>query len=215
MWERVMHEALPTMRRLAPPSSRVLEVGYGDGLLTCYLCRELGWRVVGLEVDEEKQRLARNHARQYMLAERLEFRCLNPEEVFEHQGRYDAVFIKTVLYLAQTLEEYGRRLDWIASVLKPGGILINFETGRSNALTRLYRTLRRRGYAHLCLYTSRVEALYNTRFDILERRYYGGVSQFAAPASSLYYLAAHLEEALSPRRADNCFLVSIIARRPG
>jgi hypothetical protein len=79
----------------------------------------------------------------------------------------------------------------------------------------LYRTLRRRSYTRLCLYTSRVEALYNTRFDIIERRYYGGLSQFAAPAPPLYRLAARLEEALSPRQADNCFMVSIIARRPG
>jgi hypothetical protein len=130
------------------------------------------------------------------------------------RASYDAVFIKTVLYLSKTLEEYGRWLDWISSVLRPGGVLVNFETGRANALTQFYRTLRRRRYTRLCLYTSRVEALYDTRFDILKRCYYGGLSQFAAPAPSFYRLAARLEEALSPRQADNCFMVSIIARRP-
>ncbi len=214
MWERALREAWPAMRELAPPASRVLEVGYGDGLLTCFLCRELGWRVVGLEVNPEAQRLAQEQARRFGLSDGLEFRCLEPQEVFRQQGRYDAVFIKTVLYLAQTLEEYGRRLDWIASILRPGGVLINFETGRANSLTQFYRILRRRSYAHLCLYTSRVEALYNSRFEIIERRYHGGLSQFAAPLPSIYHLAARLEEAMSPRRADNCFLVSIIARRP-
>jgi predicted O-methyltransferase YrrM len=215
MWERVIHEALPTMREMAPPESNVLEIGYGDGLLTCFLCRELGWRVVGLEVNPEAQRLAQEQARRFGLSDGLEFRCLKSEEVFRQQGRYDAVFVKTVLYLAETLEEYGRRLDWISSVLRPGGVLINFETGRANAVTQFYRTLRRRSYARLCLYTSRVEALYDSRFEIIERRYYGGLSQFAAPLPSLYHLAARLEEAMSPRRADNCFLASIIARRPG
>jgi precorrin-6B methylase 2 len=98
-----------------------LEVGYGDGLLTCFLCRELGWRVVGLEVNPEAQRLAQEHARRFGLSDGLEFRCLEPEEVFCQQGRYDAVFVKTVLYLAETLEEYGRRLTGLSRYSGPGG----------------------------------------------------------------------------------------------
>ncbi|MGQ9688638.1 MAG: SAM-dependent methyltransferase [Desulfobaccales bacterium] len=215
MWERAVREALPSIRELAPPESQVLELGYGDGLLTCYMCRELGWRVVGLEVDQEGQRLAQEHAQQFGLSDRLEFRCLEPGEVFNQRGQYDAVFIKTVLYLSETLEEYGRWLDWILTVLRPGGVFINFETGRSNSLTQLYRTLRRRSYTRLCLYDRRVEGLYDERFAILERRYYGGLSQFAAPLPPLYRLAACVEERWRPRQADNCFIVSIIARRPG
>lgn len=98
MWQRVLVEALPKMRELLPPGSRVLEVGYGDGLLTCYLCQELGWRVVGLEIDRKAQQLAEQHARHYGLSDRLEFQCCEPEEVFQHRGAYDGVFIKTVLY---------------------------------------------------------------------------------------------------------------------
>ncbi len=120
-WEQVVRDVLPTMRELLPPRSRVLEVGYGDGLLTCYLCRELGWRVVGLEVDPGAQQVAEEHARQYGLSRCLDFRCGEPEEVLQHRGHYDAVFITTVLYLSETLEEYGRWLNWILSVLRPGG----------------------------------------------------------------------------------------------
>jgi len=214
MWDRVVREALPIIRELAPPESRVLEVGYGDGLLTCYLCQELGWRVVGLEVDQEAQRQAEQHARQYGLSDRLEFRLGAPEEVFQHRGQYDAVFIKTVLYLSETLEEYGHRLDWISSLLRPGGVFINFATGKANALTQCYRRWRGRQYTDLCLYTSQVEALYDARFEIIERRYYGGWSQFLAPIPVLYRIAWRLEEGLSPRQADNAFIVSIISRRP-
>jgi protein-L-isoaspartate O-methyltransferase len=214
MWERALREALPAMRELVPPESRVLEVGYGDGLLTCYLCQELGWRVVGLEVDREAQRRAGQHARLYGLSHRVEFGCGEPEAVLQHRGQYDAVFIKTVLYLSQTLEEYGIWLDWVSSVLRPGGIFINFATGRANALTQCYRRLRRREYADLCLYTSRVEALYEVRFEIVQRRYYGGWSQFLAPLPALYQLAWRLEESLRPRQADNSFIISVIARRP-
>lgn len=214
MWARALRDNLSTMRNLVPPDSRVLEVGYGDGLLTCYLGRELGWQVLGLEVDPQAQRLAQEHAQEFGLSGKIEFRCLEPEQVFQHQGRYDAVFIKTVLYLAPTPAEYGRRLDWIAARLRPGGVFINFETGRANALTQCYRRLRGRSYTNLCLYTPRIEALYDARFDIIQRRYYGGLSQFLAPVSILYRLAAGLEEGLRPRQADNCFLVSVIARRP-
>jgi cyclopropane fatty-acyl-phospholipid synthase-like methyltransferase len=209
-----MREALPNIRELVPPESRVLEIGYGDGLLTCYLCQELGWRVIGLEVDREAQRLAEQYARQYGLSDRIEFRCGEPEEVFQHHGKYDAVFIKTVLYNSPNLEVYSRWLDWILSVLRPGGVFINFATGRANALTQCYRRLRRREYTDLCLYTSQVEALYDARFEIIERRYYGGWSQFLAPVPALYFMASRLEETLRPGHADNSFIVSIIARRP-
>lgn len=214
MWERAVREILPLARELAPAGSRVLEVGYGDGLLTCYLCRELGWRVIGLEVDREAQRLAQKHARQYGLNDHLEFRSCAPEETRQHTGQYDAVFIKTVLYNSPDLEEYGRWLDWILSVLRPGGAFIKFATGRANLLTQWYRRLRGREYADLCLYTSHVEALYNARFEILDRHYYGGMSQFLAPIPPLYWIASRIEETLRPRHANNSFLVSIIARRP-
>jgi predicted O-methyltransferase YrrM len=215
MWERAVRGALPTMRKLVPAASRVLEVGYGDGLLACYLCRELNWRVVGVDVDPKAQQLAAQHARQHELSDQIEFRCSPPEETLRHDGQYDAVFIKTVLYNSQNLEEYGRWLDWILSVLKPGGILINLETGRANALTQCYRRLRRRSYKDLCLYTRQVESLYEARFEMIDRHYYGGWSQFLAPVPALYHIASRLEETLQPRHADNCFIVSIIARRPG
>jgi cyclopropane fatty-acyl-phospholipid synthase-like methyltransferase len=215
MWQRVLQEALPQMRELLPPGSRVLEVGYGDGLLTCYLGRELGWQVVGLEIDRQAQQLAQRHARQYGLSDRLEFLWVEPQAVFQHRGEYDGVFIKTVLYNSANLEEYARWLDWILTVIKPGGTFVNFKSGRANALTQWYRRLRRRSYADLCLYSGQVEALYDARFEIIKRHYYGGFSQFLAPVPALYAMAARLEEALRPGHADNSFIISIIARRPG
>jgi cyclopropane fatty-acyl-phospholipid synthase-like methyltransferase len=192
----------------------VLEVGYGDGLLTCYLCQELGWLVVGLEVDREAHRVAEKHATEYGLSGRVEFHCVEAEEVFQHCGQYDAVFIKTVLYNSPNLRVYAHWLDWVFSVLRPGGAFINFATGRANALTQWYRRLRGRSYTNLCLYTGAVEALYDARFEILKRRYYGGWSQFLAPVPAMYSVAAWIEEALAPRNADNSFIVSIIAWRP-
>jgi hypothetical protein len=93
-------------------------------------------------------------------------------------------------------------------------VLINFETGRANGFTQWYRRIRRRPYSHLSLYTGEVERLYDARFEILYRRYYGGWSQFFAPVAALYKLAYRVEEAIKPRNADNCFVVAMIGRKP-
>jgi len=96
----------------------------------------LGWRVVGLEIDRKAHQVAEQHARQYGFSDSLEFRCCEPEEVFQHRGEYEGVFIRTVLYNSPNLGEYARWLDWILSVLKPGGAFVNFKTGRANALAQ-------------------------------------------------------------------------------
>ena len=213
MWERVVLDSLPAIRRYTPAGSHVLEMGYGDGLLSCYLCRELGWQVVGLDIEPRAQACAIENASKYGLDGRAEFRCCAPDETRDHKGQYDAVFIKTVLYNSKTLEEYGQWLDWILSVLKPGGVLMNFETGRTNGIMQAYRRLRKRSYTDLCLYTKVAETLYDERFEILYRRYYGGCSQFLALFPRVYRFAYRIEEALQSRNADNCFIVSVIAKK--
>lgn len=214
MWERVFNDALPAMKALVPAGSHVLEIGYGNGLLSCYLCNELGWTITGLDICSHSHAVATENACRFGLSDVASFQCCSPEQTRQHSGQYDAVFIKTVLYSSPDLEEYGRWLDWILSVLKPGGVLINFESARANRLVQLYRRLRRRSYTSLCLYTPEVEALYDARFEIVDRRYYGGLSQFTAPISCLYAMVARLEEALKKRDAGNCFAVSIIGKRP-
>lgn len=200
------------MQELVLPGSKVLEVGYGDGLLSCYLCQELGWHMVGLDVEWKAHNMATQNAEKYNLTDVVFFHNA-PCETRRHRGLYDAVFIKTVLYSSPNMEEYTCWLDWILSVLKPGGILINFETGKANALTQCYRRIRRRSYTDLCLYTRKIEALYDSRFKIIDRQYYGGFSQYFAPLPVLYSLASQTEEKLSPRHADNSFIVSIIGRK--
>jgi len=213
MWERVLRDTLPVMQRLVPPGSRVLEVGYGDGLLTCYLCGELGWTVTGLDILPGAKTTATENTCRFGLENNAVFHCCNPEETWQHSGEYDAVFIKTVLYNARNLEQYAGSLDWVLSVLKSGGVLINFESGRTNALTQAYRRVRGRSYRNLCLYTRDVEALYDVRFEILYRQYYGGLSQFFAPIPWLYRFAAGAEET-KKRHAGNCFIVGMIGRKP-
>jgi hypothetical protein len=60
MWERVVREALSKIRQFVPFGSQVLEIGYGDGLLTGFLCQELGWEIVGLDSSQNAHRSAGN-----------------------------------------------------------------------------------------------------------------------------------------------------------
>jgi ubiquinone/menaquinone biosynthesis C-methylase UbiE len=214
MWERVMLDALPYIEQYAPAGSHVLEVGYGDGLLSIWLCRELGFQIIGLDISSECQIAAKSDSKVFGVEDRVQFECCLPEETCEHRGQYDAVFIKTVLYSSSTLEEYSQWLDWILSVLKPGGVLINFESGKASSMVQAYRRFRRRSYTDLCLYTSEIEALYNDRFKVLYRKYYGGWSQFLAPISPLYRWAYCVEEAIRARNSDNCFVVAFIGKVP-
>jgi ubiquinone/menaquinone biosynthesis C-methylase UbiE len=212
MWTRVILDAMPYIEKYAPKGSHVLEVGYGDGLLSTWLSRELGFKLTGLDISKEWQIAAESHSKVFGVDDRVQFECCLPEETCEHRGQYDAVFIKTVLYSSNTREEYGQWLDWILSVLKPGGVLINFESGKASSMVQTYRRFRRRSYTDLCLYTSEIETLYNDRFKKLYRKYYGGWSQFFAPISPLYRWAYYVEEAIRARNSDNCFVVAFIGK---
>ena len=213
MWERIVRENLPSVRAEVPPGSRVLEVGYGDGLLSCYMAAEMGWQLTGLDVRPAAADAARAAARAHGLDTQVEFRLVQPETIRSHAGSYDAMFVKTVFYSSSSLDEYRSWLDRVCRVLRPGGVLVNYETGRANSLTQAYRRLRGREYTDLSLYTSIVEALYDERFSACFRRYYGGLSQFAAPIPRLYEALARMEETLVPRNADNCFVVSAVLRK--
>ena len=97
MWEQVVRESLPAVRQAVPPGSRVLEVGYGDGALSCWLASELGWHITGLDITPEARAAAERRAAAAGLQDRVEFRVCAPEATRDHRGQYDAVFIKTVL----------------------------------------------------------------------------------------------------------------------
>jgi len=213
MWARVLGRTLPCARAVLPPGSRILEVGYGDGLLSCHLAGNLGWRIVGLDIDAGAQAEARANAAEFGLESALDFRLVRPVETWSFQGQFDGVFIKTVLYNASSLGQYAQWLDWVISVLKPDGVFVNFENGKANRLTYLYRKLRRRYYADLCMYDGRIQALYSARFPHVEVRHYGAISQFFSGIAPLYYPLAWAEENLMARTPDNSYVTAVVASR--
>ncbi|MEW6365149.1 MAG: class I SAM-dependent methyltransferase [Acidobacteriota bacterium] len=212
-WERALAAVLPSVRGVLPPGSEILEVGYGDGILTCYLATELGWQVTGHDISAGAAATARHHAEGLHLGDKVVLNIGNPFLREPEEGRYDGAFVKTVLYCAEDDGQYARWLRWIARNIRQGGFLVNFETGRSGRLTRAYRRLRRRSYADGRLFTGAVRSLYDECFETAGEWYFGGWSQFFAPLPPLYRLCAGLEERMRARTADNCFLAALVLRR--
>lgn len=213
MWRKILRSSLDSARSFLPPGSRLLEVGYGDGLLTCYLAREYGWSIVGLDCEPQAFEQAKANAARYGLNSHLDLRLIKPGDTWKFSGQYDAVFVKTVLYTATSLEQYGEWLDWVVSVLKFNGLLINYENGKTNRLTYWYRKLRGRAYADLCMFDKQIEELYRRRFKEISIQFYGALSQFVAPVPVLYETIALIEESLLERTADNSYVASILAHK--
>lgn len=214
IWVRAFKIVLPIIALLVPAGSSVLEIGYGDGLLSCFLAMELGWSITGFDVDAEAVRKAKINATRYNLGDKVSFSKCEDKITHGSNDRYDAVFIKTVLYGAGSLEEYGQWLDWIKSALKPGGIFINFETGWTSRMMQIYRRIRCRPYVQSCLFDGAIAQLYHDRFEILHESYYGGWSQFFTIIPPLFPLAWRTEEWITPRTADNSFIAAIVAHKP-
>jgi len=216
MWEEIICDALPTIRSLLPEGAKVLEVGYGDGVLSCFLARELGWEINGIDPDKNAYQRASELASLLGISDKVKFLCMRSQDFLDKENinnKFDGVFIKTVLYNSKNLYEYEEWLHKIYNALKPHGTLVNFETGRSNRIVQTYRLFRGREYASWCLYNSAIERLYDKMFYIVYRRYYGGISQFFSGLPFVYKLLRRVESRVRSRNADNCFAVTIIGRK--
>lgn len=216
MWEDIICDALPTMRSLLPEGAKVLEVGYGDGVLSCFAARELGWKICGVDPDKGAYQKASQLAALLNMGDSVKFLRMRSQDYLDMSNinnHFDGVFIKTVLYNSKNICEYKEWLHKIYGALKPGGIFVNFETGKSNRIVQMYRLFRGREYAGWCLYTSAIERLYDEIFDITYRKYYGGISQFFFNLPFVYRLLRNAESRVRTRNADNCFAVAIIGRK--
>jgi predicted O-methyltransferase YrrM len=179
------------------------------------MAAEMGWRITGLDVSADALRTATENVQRFGLSDRVDLRRVDPEATRRHSGTYDVVFVKTVLYVSRTPAEYAEWLRWISSVLRPGGMLINFETGRGGRILRAYRQIRRREYVDLCLYDRAIDRLYDEQFEVVEKRYFSGWSQFLAPLPPLYEMAWRVEERLALRTPGNCFVAFVLGRKRG
>lgn len=96
----------------------VLEVGCGVGATACYMAKEIGCRVLGVDIrpsmiERAKERAAREH-----VEDRVEFRVADATNLPFEDGFFDAVLVESVTTF---IEDKTAAIQEYARVLKPGG----------------------------------------------------------------------------------------------
>lgn len=98
--------------------SYVLDVGCGVGVTPCYLAKKFGCRVVGVEILEKMVERSRERAAKEKLADMVEFRVADAQDLPFEDGIFDAVVTESVTAFP---EDKQRAVNEYARVTKPGG----------------------------------------------------------------------------------------------
>ncbi len=96
----------------------VLEVGCGAGATASYLAREVGCRVMGVDLRESMVALARERAEREGVQDRVEFRVADALDLPFEEGQFDAVLCESVATFIADKAQVAREL---ARVVRPGG----------------------------------------------------------------------------------------------
>ena len=96
----------------------VLDVGCGVGVTPCFLARRYGCRVVGVDISERMVERSRERAQREGLADRVEFRVADAQDLPFEDNLFDAVITESVTAFP---EDKQRAVNEYARVTKPGG----------------------------------------------------------------------------------------------
>jgi SAM-dependent methyltransferase len=108
--------------------SFVLDVGCGAGTTPCFLVKRVGCRVVGVDISERMIERSRERAAREGVADRVDFRVADAQELPFEDNLFDAVITESVTAFPEdkqgAVREYAR-------VTKPGGFVgLNESTWR-------------------------------------------------------------------------------------
>ncbi len=121
-WKDCLHsEIARQFPDRAPAELRVLEVGTGPGFFAILLC-ELGYDVTAVDLTPAMLREAEENAG--ALANKIRFLEMNAEALDFAAGSFDVVVSRNLTW---NLPHSGRAYAEWARVLKPGGLLLNFD----------------------------------------------------------------------------------------
>ena len=106
----------------------VLDVGCGAGTTPCFLAKRYGCRIVGVDISERMVERSREKARREGVADRVEFRVADAQDLPFEDDLFDAVITESVTAFP---EDKQRAVDEYARVTKPGGYVgLNESTWR-------------------------------------------------------------------------------------
>jgi len=106
----------------------VLDVGCGAGVTPCLLAKRVGCRVVGVDISAAMIERSRERAKREGVADRVEFRVADAQDLPFEDDLFDAVITESVTAFP---EDKQRAVDEYARVTKPGGYVgLNESTWR-------------------------------------------------------------------------------------
>lgn len=98
--------------------SYVLDVGCGVGVTSCFLARNVGCRVTGIDISERMVERSRERAKKEKLAQLVDFRVADAQDLPFEPAVFDAVITESVTAFP---EDKQRAVDEYTRVTKPGG----------------------------------------------------------------------------------------------
>ena len=121
-WEKVWADFLTARFPAGEPENlRVLDVGTGPGFYAMILA-ERGCRVTAVDLSEQMLAEAKRNAGP--LAERIDFRQMDAQALGFPDGSFDVIVTRNLTWnLQDPVKAYG---EWMR-VLRPGGVLLNFD----------------------------------------------------------------------------------------
>jgi ubiquinone/menaquinone biosynthesis C-methylase UbiE len=108
--------------------SYVLDVGCGAGVTPCFVAKRYGCRVVGVDISEGMIASSRERAQREGVADRVEFRVADAQDLPFEDDLFDAVITESVTAFP---EDKQKAVNEYARVTKPGGYVgLNESTWR-------------------------------------------------------------------------------------
>jgi len=99
-------------------SKYVLDVGCGVGLTPCFIAKHLGCQVVGVDISPRMVERSRERAKKEKVADKVEFRVADAQNLPFEAGVFDAVMTESVTAFP---EDKQQAVNEYARVTKPGG----------------------------------------------------------------------------------------------
>jgi len=98
--------------------SHVLDVGCGVGITACYLAKEYGCKVVGLDLSEMMVKRSKERAKRKNVEDKVEFKIGDAQDLPFNDGVFDAVICESVVAFPKDKQKV---VSEYARVTKPGG----------------------------------------------------------------------------------------------
>lgn len=99
-------------------SKYILDVGCGVGITSCYIAKNYGCKVVGVDISEKMISRAKERAKREGVQDRVEFRIADAQDLPFENGLFEIVISESVTAF---IKDKQKAMKEYLRVLKPGG----------------------------------------------------------------------------------------------